>query len=53
MYSPRQIMWSEDNKAKYASLGGDETLVGVPLIKLKKVDAHRCKTCKIVNFMYD
>lgn len=52
IYSPRQIMWADDDKKKVFAIG-DETLVGISMGFIhKKVRAYRCGDCKIVTFEY-
>lgn len=52
IYSPREIMWANDNKKKIFGIG-DETLVGINIsFTHNKIPAYRCKDCNIVTFEY-
>jgi len=51
VHSKKQIMWSEDPKARLYDLY-DEILIPMAIRKSNKVPGLRCKNCKVVLFEY-
>lgn len=54
IYSVREILWTKNDKNRiFGFLDENETLVGMPIFKSKKVVAYRCEECKIASFEYE
>jgi predicted RNA-binding Zn-ribbon protein involved in translation (DUF1610 family) len=53
IYSPSQIMWSDNDKNMVFRLFDEsDVLVNLPIFKTKKVTAFRCNNCMIATFEY-
>jgi len=52
MYPTKEIKWSYNSKPKF-TIFGDEILVGLSGLTMKKLGSYRCTDCKIVTFEYD
>jgi len=51
IYSSQRICWTDNDKAQL--FAGDESLVGPPVLKMKKLAAYKCDNCKIAIFEYN
>lgn len=51
IYSSQRICWTDNDKSQF--FAGDESLVGPPAFKMKKLVAYKCNNCKIATFEYN
>jgi hypothetical protein len=52
IYSARRICWSESSDSVFFDIG-NEVLVDKAEVKIGKIPAYRCETCKLVIFSYE
>ncbi len=51
IYSTRRICWSESSDSIFIDFG-NEKLTDNPGVKIDKIPAYRCNTCREVTFKY-